>query len=90
MMYNINEIEKIKEKIKEYKGEDLYVEFSGAINYYFVIHESNLLVSNEFLVISDGKQENLYIEMCYIDDVKINDNCMVLETSNEITIKFDY
>lgn len=55
-----------------------------------IIHEVKSLVSNDFLVITNGQENNLYIEMHYINNVEINDRCIILEMDNEITIKMDY
>lgn len=54
------------------------------------IHKSKSLVNNEFLTITDGQDNNLSIEMHYINSVEINDRCMTLDMDNEITIKIDY
>ena len=66
------------------------LKWNGAIRYNFIIHEVKSIVNNEFLVITDGKENNLYLEMHYINNVEIDDRCMILEMENEIIIKIDY
>ena len=64
------------------------MKWNGAIRYNFIIHEVKSIVNNEFLVITDGKENNLYLEMHYINNVEIDDRCMILEMENEIIIKY--
>ncbi len=90
MESNIETLNQIKEKIKEYAGKSLSVEFRGAIEHYFLINDAQLLLSEEFLIITDGKRNSLRVEMLYLDSVNITDRCMVLIMENEITIKLDY
>lgn len=66
------------------------LKWNGVIRYNFIIHEVKSIVNNEFLVITDGKENNLYLEMHYINNVEIDDRCMTLDMENEIIIKIDY
>ena len=72
------------------RGVEFNEKWNGAIRYNFIIHEVKSIVNNEFLVITDGKENNLYLEMHYINNVEIDDRCMTLDMENEITIKIDY
>ena len=64
--------------------------WNGAIRYSLIIHKAKSLVSNELLAITDGQENNLCIEMHYINGIEINDRCITLDMDNEITIKIDY
>lgn len=72
------------------RGFEFNEKWNGAIRYNFIIHKVKSIVNNEFLVITDGKENNLYLEMHYINNVEIDDRCMILEMENEIIIKIDY
>ena len=63
---------------------------NGAIKYHVVIKKVKSIVDNEFLIITDGQDNHLSVEMYYINSVEINDRCMLLKMDNEITIKIDY
>lgn len=63
---------------------------NGAIKYHVVIKKVKSIVDNEFLIITDGQDNHLSVEMYYINSVEINDRCMILKMDNEITIKIDY
>lgn len=82
----------LKEKIKEFNEKDIYIELKNAIDYHFIIKNAKILISREKLFITDERDENLIIELYYLDDVKINlhTNSVYLYMSNDLEIVLDY
>lgn len=83
-------IKDLQEKITEYQNQDLYVEFSSAINYFTIIKNAHLLADNKVLVISDLKDVNITIELHYLSEVEIEDRATKLYMTNDIDITLNY
>lgn len=87
---NKQEIEKLKEKIKEFENQDIFIEIQEAIQYHITIYQAKIIVSNEKLIISDQQHQDLMVELQYLEDVRIEGNSIDLEFSNFIKITLDY
>ena len=87
---NTEEIQKLKEKIKELENQDIYIELEQSIQYHTTINNASIIVSNEKLIISDRKEQDFIVELQYLDEVEENENTTYLNMSNELRITIDY
>lgn len=87
---NKEEIQKLKTKILEYQGQDVFVKLENAIQFYTTIYNAQVIISDQKLIISDQKQQDFIVELFYIEDVKIDGNSIYLELSNDLNITLDY
>ena len=83
-------IDKLRSKIKEFQGQDVFVKLENSIQYYTTITSAQVIVSDQKLVISDQKKQDFIVELFYIEDVKIEGNTIFLEMSNDLNITLDY
>lgn len=87
---NKEEIEKLKAKIMEFQGQDIFVKLENAIQYYTTITSAQVIISDQKLIISDSKQQDFIIELYYLEDVKIDGNTIYLKMANDLSITLDY
>lgn len=87
---NTEEIQIIKEKIKELENKDIYIELEQSIQYHTTINNASIIVSDEKLIISDRKEQDFIVELQYLDEVEENENTTYLNMSNELRITIDY
>lgn len=87
---NTEEIQKLKEKMKEFENQNIYIEIEQSIQYHTTINNASIIVSNENLIISDKKEQDFIIELHYLDEVEENGNTIYLEMSNNLRITLDY
>lgn len=87
---NSEEIQKLKEKMKEFENQNIYIEIEQSIQYHTTINNASIIVSNENLIISDKKEQDFIIELHYLDEVEENGNTIYLEMSNNLRITLDY
>lgn len=83
-------IDKLRNKILEYQGQDVFVKLENAIQFYTTIYNAQVIISDQKLIISDQKQQDFIVELFYIEDVKIDGNSIYLELSNDLNITLDY
>ena len=86
---NNEEIDELKQKMTEFEDEDVYIELENAIQYYTTIHNAQIIVSDEKLIISNKKEKDFILELHYLDNIEINENTVYLEMSNNIKITLD-
>lgn len=87
---NTEEIQKLKEKIKELENQAIYIELEQSIQYHTTINNASIIVSDEKLIISDRKEQDFIVELQYLDEVEENENTTYLNMSNELRITIDY
>lgn len=87
---NTEEIQKLKEKMKEFENQNTYIEIEQSIQYHTTINNASIIVSDEKLIISDKKEQDFIIELQYLDEVEENGNTIYLEMSNNLRITLDY
>lgn len=87
---NIDIIQELKQKITEFADNDVYIELENSIQYYITIRNAKIIVSDEKLIISDGRQQDFIVELHYLDDLEINENTVYLEMTNDIKITLDH
>jgi predicted homoserine dehydrogenase-like protein len=87
---NKEEIEKLKNAIKYFENQDVFVELKNAIQYYTTIRNAKIIVSNEKLIISNEKDIDLIIELHNLDRIEVNENSIFIEMTNEININLDF
>lgn len=83
-------IEKLRDKIAEYQGQDVFVKLENSIQFYTTICNAQIIISDQKLVISDQKKQDFIVELFYIEDVKIEGNSIYLQLSNDLNIILDY
>lgn len=83
-------IEKLRDKIAEYQGQDVFVKLENSIQFYTTICNAQIIISDQKLVISDQKKQDFIIELYYLEDVKIEGNSIYLQLSNDLNITLDY
>ena len=86
---NKEQINKLKELISDFEGQDILIEIKEAIQFHTLIHNSKIIVSDEKLIISDEKEQDFIIDLFYLDDVKMIENTIYLEMSNDLQIQLD-
>lgn len=87
---NKEEIQKLKNKITEYENQDIFIKIEKSIQYHTTIYNAKIIVSDQKLIISDGKEQDFIVELFYLDNVKTEDNEILLELANDINISLDY
>lgn len=87
---NTEEIQKLKEKMKEFENQNIYIEIEQSLQYHTTINNASIIVSDENLIISDKKEQDFIIELHYLDEVEENGNTIYLEMSNNLRITLDY
>lgn len=83
-------IEKLRDKIIEYQGQDVFVKLENSVQFYTTICNAQIIISDQKLVISDQKKQDFIVELFYIEDVKIEGNSIYLQLSNDLNITLDY
>lgn len=83
-------IEKLRDKIIEYQGQDVFVKLENSVQFYTTICNAQVIVSDQKLILSDSKQQDFIIELYYLEDVKIEGNSIYLQLSNDLNIILDY
>ena len=86
---NKEEIERLKNKLKEFKNKDVYIEFSNAIQFHTTIENVQIIVSNNKLFITDGKEKDFIIKLHYLDSLEEDGNTTILNLYNELKITLD-
>ena len=87
---NTEEIQIIKEKIKELENKDIYIELEQSIQYHTTINKAKIIVSDEKLIISDEKEQDFIVELHYLEEIAENGNTIYLELSNDLKITLEY
>ena len=87
---NTEEIQKLKEKIKELENQDIYIELEQSIQYHTTINKAKIIVSDEKLIISDEKEQDFIVELHYLEEIEENGNTIYLELSNDLKIALEH
>lgn len=82
-------IEQLKEKMTDFENEDVYIELEKALEFHTTIKKAKIFVSNQKVIVSDGKEQDFIIELHYLDDIEIDDNTVYLDMTNDIRITLD-
>ena len=89
---NIEEINKLEQELKrKYNGNDIAIEFSGAVDFFYQIHNLKSFVSQQTILLSDGEFEELKIQVDMITDIKLLEKYIIIEMFDNysIEIRFD-
>ena len=86
---NKEEIERLKNKLISFKDKDVYIEISNSIHFHTTIENAQIIVSNQKLFITDGKEKDFIIELHYLDSLEEDGNTTYLKLYNEIRITLD-
>lgn len=87
---NTEEIKKLKEKMKEFENQDVFIKLENAIQYHTTINNAKIIVSDEKLIISDEQVQDFIIELHYLEKLEEDGNTIYLNMSNELRITLDY
>ena len=87
---NTEEIKKLKEKIKEFESQDVFIKLENAIQYHTTINNANIIVSDEKLIVSDEQEQDFIIELHYLEELEEDGNTIYIEMSNDLTITLEY
>lgn len=87
---NTEEIKKLKEKIKEFENQDVFIKLENAIQYHTTINNAKIIVSDEKLIVSDEQEQDFIIELHYLEELEENENIIYLVMSNDLTITLEY
>ena len=72
---NTEKIKKLKEKMKEFENQDIFI---------------NIIVSDEKLIVSDEQEQDFIIELHYLEELEEDGNTIYIEMSNDLTITLEY
>lgn len=86
---NKEEIEKLKNKLISFRDKDVYIEISNSIQFHTTIENAQIIVSNQKLFITDGKEKDFIIGLHYLDNLEEDGNITYLNLYNEIRITLD-
>lgn len=87
---NEKEIDKLKNEIKKFENQNIYIELEDSLQYHTTIHNAKILVSNEKLFITNEKEQDFIVELHYLDSVDISDeNTIYLQMANSLKITLD-
>ena len=81
---------KLKEKIKEFENQDVFIKLENAIQYHTTINNAKIIVSDEKLIVSDEQEQDFIIELHYLEELEENENIIYLVMSNDLTITLEY
>lgn len=87
---NTEEIKKLKEKMKEFENQDIFIKLENAIQYHTTINNANIIVSDEKLIVSDEQEQDFIIELHYLEELEEDGNTIYIEMSNDLTITLEY
>ena len=87
---NTEEIKKLKEKMKEFENQDIFIKLENAIQYHTTINNAKIIVSDEKLIVSDEQEQDFIIELHYLEELEENENTIYLVMSNDLTITLEY
>ena len=87
---NTEEIKKLKEKMKEFENQDIFIKLENAIQYHTTINNANIIVIDEKLIVSDEQEQDFIIELHYLEELEEDGNTIYLEMSNDLTITLEY
>ena len=87
---NTEKIKKLKEKMKEFENQDIFIKLENAIQYHTTINNANIIVGDEKLVVSDEQEQDFIIELHYLEKLEEDGNTIYLEMSNDLTITLEY
>lgn len=86
---NKEEIEKLKIKLMSFRDKDVYIEISNSLQFHTTIEKAQIIVSNEKIFITDGKEKDFIIELHYLDSLEEDGNITILNLYNEIKVTLD-
>lgn len=87
---NKEEIKKLKEKMKEFENQDIFIKLENAIQYHTTINNASIIVSDEKLIVSDEQEQDFIIELHYLEELEEDGNTIYIEMSNDLTITLEY
>ncbi len=85
----MGKVEKLKKALlKEYKNKDILVMLEGFIKTYIIIKNSKILINNQTLILTDGKQQEIIIDLDYVYNIDVNTAIMFDLDNEKITLQY--
>ena len=85
----MGKVEKLKKTLlKEYKNKDILVILEGFIKTYIIIKNSKILINNQTLILTDGKQQEIIIDLDYVYNIDVNTAIMFDLDNEKITLQY--
>ena len=85
----MGKVEKLKKALlKEYKNKDILVILEGFIKTYIIIKNSKILINNQTLILTDGKQQEFIIDLDYVYNIDVNTAIMFDLDNEKITLQY--
>ena len=85
----MGKVEKLKKALlKEYKNKDILVILEGFIKTYIIIKNSKILINNQTLILTDGKQQEIIIDLDYVYNIDVNTAIMFDLDNEKITLQY--
>lgn len=83
---NKEEVKQLKENIKSLEGQNVLITIDGAIQYHTIINQAKIIASDERLVMSDQHQQDIIIDLMYLEEIEVSENRIEMIMSNAIEI----
>ena len=85
----MGKVEKLKKALlKDYKNKDIIVILEGFIKTYIIIKNSKILINNQTLILTDGKQQEIIIDLDYVYNIDVNTAIMFDLDNEKITLQY--
>ena len=85
----MGKVEKLKNALlKDYKNKDIIVILEGFIKTYIIIKNSKILINNQTLILTDGKQQEFIIDLDYVYNIDVNTAIMFDLDNEKITLQY--
>ena len=85
----MGKVEKLKNALlKDYKNKDIIVILEGFIKTYIIIKNSKILINNQTLILTDGKQQEIIIDLDYVYNIDVNTAIMFDLDNEKITLQY--
>lgn len=85
----MGKVEKLKKALlKDYKNKDIIVILEGFIKTYIIIKNSKILINNQTLILTDGKQQEFIIDLDYVYNIDVNTAIMFDLDNEKITLQY--
>ena len=85
----MGKVEKLKKTLlKEYKNKDILIMLEGFIKTYIIIKNSKILINNQTLILTDGKQQEIIIDLDYVYNIDVNTAIMFDLDNEKITLQY--
>lgn len=79
----------IKTLSNNFKNKEIYVIFTGAIDYTVTMHNIKFFVTNDLIILVNDNDKELHIDPFYIEDIKYINNTIDIQMLGDYNISID-